>query len=116
MAEVLEHGGRHYAVQFHYALPDDAWCVELSEARPTPKPRSEIAQAPALPGPALIVAMVPDENPTAEPTIHIRTSNEPVIPYVVMRWFMEQVANEVERTRAAMQVAHAETTAHTSPA
>lgn len=31
--EEREHSGRRYAVQFTYALPDDAWCVELSEAR-----------------------------------------------------------------------------------
>ncbi|MFE1285889.1 hypothetical protein [Streptomyces sp. NPDC058751] len=35
-AELREHAGRHYAVQFHYALPDDAWAVELSEAVPAP--------------------------------------------------------------------------------
>ncbi|MFD8888877.1 hypothetical protein ACFV0H_41585, partial [Streptomyces erythrochromogenes] len=28
--------GRYYAIQFHYALPDDAWAVELSEAVPAP--------------------------------------------------------------------------------
>ncbi|GGW16592.1 hypothetical protein GCM10018980_20050 [Streptomyces capoamus] len=35
-AELREHAGRHYAIQFHYALPDDAWAVELSEAVPAP--------------------------------------------------------------------------------
>ncbi|MEU3296048.1 hypothetical protein ABZ722_27275 [Streptomyces longwoodensis] len=29
--EVKGHAGRHYAVLFHYALPDDAWAVELKE-------------------------------------------------------------------------------------
>ena len=32
MPEFRVHNDCHYAIQFHYALPDDAWCVELSEA------------------------------------------------------------------------------------
>ncbi|MFI0740913.1 hypothetical protein ACH4PU_22925 [Streptomyces sp. NPDC021100] len=36
MSQLRVHAGRHYAIQYHYALPDDAWCVELSEAVPVP--------------------------------------------------------------------------------
>lgn len=45
MPELLVHTGRHYAIQFHYALPDDAWCVELSEAVPAPAAWAEIPNA-----------------------------------------------------------------------
>ncbi|WP_436842705.1 hypothetical protein [Streptomyces flaveolus] len=49
--ELRIHGGRHYAARFPYALPDDAWCVELSEAVPAPAARREIPDAAAhLPG------------------------------------------------------------------
>ncbi len=115
VAELREHGGRHYAVQFHYALPDDAWRVELSEALPAPVSWSKIPDAPAhLPGPPFVVAVVPHEDPSAEPTVHIHGQGEHVIPYEVMRWFMEKVAEEVERCRMAMQATDAEATAESS--
>ncbi|MFJ3966138.1 hypothetical protein [Streptomyces sp. NPDC090036] len=50
------------------------------------------------------MAVVPDENPLAEPTIHIHSHDEHVIPYEIMRWFMDHVADQVERCRGAMQV------------
>ncbi|MFJ1755174.1 hypothetical protein [Kitasatospora sp. NPDC088134] len=103
MPELREHAGRHYAVQFHYALPDDAWCVELSEAVPAPAAGSEIPNAVThLPGAAFVVAVIPDEDPDLEPSVHIHSHDEHVIPYEIVRWFMEQVAEQVERCRAAL--------------
>ena len=100
-AELREHAGRHYAVQFHYALPDDAWCVELSEAVPAPAAWAEIADAQShLPGAAFLVAVVPDEDPALEPTVRIHSPDDHVVPYEVMRWFMEQVADQVAACRA----------------
>jgi hypothetical protein len=102
-AELLEHSGHRYAVQFCYALPFDAWCVELSEAVPAPTSWAEIPGARAfLPGPACLVAVVPDEDPDLEATVHIDRHDVRVIPYKVMRWFMDKVADEAERCRAAM--------------
>lgn len=101
--ESREHAGRRYAVQFTYALPDDAWCVELSEAVPAPASWADIPGAEThLPGPAFMVAVVPDEDPEREPTVHIHSSDEHVVPFEVMHWFMEKVAEEVERCRAAL--------------
>ncbi|MFG3498778.1 hypothetical protein [Streptomyces sp. NPDC047928] len=104
--DLREHAGRHYAVLFHYALPDDAWAVELSEARPVPGTGAENPDAVVthLPGAALLVALVPDEDPDVEPTVRIESHNEDVIPYEIMRWFMEQVADQVERCRTAFEL------------
>ncbi|MFB7654936.1 MULTISPECIES: hypothetical protein [unclassified Streptomyces] len=100
MPELRVHAGRHYAVQFHYALPDDAWCVELSEAVPAPATRAEIPHAEAhLPGVAFPVAVIPD----LEPTVHIHSHDEHVIPYEITHWFMEHVAEQVERCRIAFE-------------
>ncbi|WP_406156328.1 hypothetical protein OG298_01495 [Streptomyces sp. NBC_01005] len=104
MPELRVHAGRHYAVQFHYALPDDAWCVELSEAVPAPAAWAEIPNAEThLPGAAFMVVVIPDEDPSLEPAVHIHSHDEQVIPYEIMRWFMEQVAEQVERCRLAFE-------------
>src|SRR5690242_6593335 len=104
MPELRVCAGRHFAVQFHYALTDDAWCVELSEAVPAPNSVSETPNAEThLPGAAFLVAMIPDEDPDLEPTVHIHSHDERVIPYEIMRWFMEQVAEQVERCRIAFE-------------
>ncbi|MEU0913228.1 hypothetical protein [Streptomyces althioticus] len=104
MPELRVHGGRHYAVQFHYALPDDAWCVELSEAVRAPAAWAEIHHAEThVPGVPLLVAVIPDEDPDLEPTVHIHSHDEHVIPYEIMRWFMEHVAEQVERCRIAFE-------------
>ncbi|MFE4830162.1 hypothetical protein [Streptomyces sp. NPDC056672] len=101
-AELREHAGRHYAIRFHYALPDDAWAVELSEAVPAPATWAEIPNAAShLPGPAFLAAFIPDEDPDLEPTVHIHSHDEHVIPYEIMVWFMEQVTDQVQRCRAA---------------
>ncbi|MFE5398683.1 hypothetical protein ACFQ9U_29515 [Streptomyces sp. NPDC056568] len=100
--ELHEHLGRHYAVLFHYALPDDAWAVELSEAVPTAaeSPDSAVTHSP---GPAFLVALVPDEDPNLQPTVRMWSPDERVVPYEVMRWFMRQVADQVERCRIAFE-------------
>ncbi|MEI5527953.1 hypothetical protein WB401_35695 [Streptomyces brasiliscabiei] len=104
MPKLRVRGGRHYAVQFHYALPDDAWCVELSEAVPAPAAWADIPHAEThVPGAAFQVAVVPDEDPDLEPTVHIHSHDEHVIPYEIMRWFMEHVAEQVERCRIAFK-------------
>lgn len=104
MRELRVHAGRHYAVQFHYALQDDAWCVELSEALPAPVAWAEVPHAEShLPGPAFMVAVIPDEDPNLEPAVHIRSHDERVIPYEITRWFMEHVAERVERCRLAFE-------------
>lgn len=104
MPELREHAGRHYAVQFHYALPDDSWAIELSEAVPAPDAWAELADSPRyLPGPAFLVALVPDEDPSLEPTVHIRAQDERAVPYQVVAWFMQKVAEEVEHARAGFR-------------
>ncbi|MFF4059318.1 hypothetical protein ACFYZ8_21595 [Streptomyces sp. NPDC001668] len=99
---------RHYAIQFHYALPDNAWAVELSEAVLAPAAWAENPNAERhLPGAAFLVAFVPDEDPDLEPTVHVHVHvhvhDEHVTLYEIMRWFMEQVAGQVERCRTAFE-------------
>ncbi len=103
--ELREHAGRHYAVLYHYALPDDAWAVELSEARPAPAKEAENSNTAVthFPGSAFMVALVPDEDPNLEPTVRVYAPDEHVVPYEIMRWFMEQVADQVERCRIAFR-------------
>lgn len=51
-----------------------------------------------------LVEVIPDENPGLEPTVHIHSHDEHVIPYEIMRWFMEHVAEQVERCRIVTSV------------
>ncbi|MEW2384472.1 hypothetical protein AB0873_20605 [Micromonospora sp. NPDC047707] len=90
MAEEFEHAGVPYSVQFAYDM--DAWCMELSEANAVTR----------LPGPAFLVAVVPDEDMAPEPTIHVGSTGERDIPYEVMRWFMAKVAEQVEQRGAGL--------------
>ncbi|MFD5233880.1 hypothetical protein ACFWJ5_36190 [Streptomyces qaidamensis] len=102
--ERREHAGHHYAIQFHYALPDDAWAVELSEAVPAPATWTENPSGEMhLPGAAFLVAFVPDEDPNLEPTVHIHSHDGLVVPYEITRWSMEQVADQAERCRIGFQ-------------
>ncbi|GAB2629625.1 hypothetical protein GCM10027168_71620 [Streptomyces capparidis] len=101
MAELREHAGIHYAIQYHYALPDDSWCLELSEAVPAPAGGAPGTSS-HLPGRAFLAAFVPDEDPAPEPTVHIHSHDEHVVPYEIMRWFMTRVTAEVDRNRAAL--------------
>ncbi|KOX25117.1 MULTISPECIES: hypothetical protein [unclassified Streptomyces] len=106
--QLTEHAGRHYAVLFHYALPDDAWAVELSEAVPTAAEGTEGTENPDavvthLPGPAFLVTHVPDEDPNPQPTVRVWSPAERLAPYEVMRWYMEQVADRARRCRIAFE-------------
>ncbi|GAB3209042.1 hypothetical protein GCM10027294_21840 [Marinactinospora endophytica] len=101
--ELREHEGRHYAVLFHYASPEDAWAVELSEAVPAPATGAEEPAVAHVPGPAFLVALVADEDPDLEPAVRVHSPAERVVPYEIMRWFMEQVADQVERCRIALE-------------
>ena len=101
MSELREHDGRTFAVQLHYSVPDASWCVELSEAEPAPASWEQISGAAShVPGPALVVAMVPDEDLSVEPTVWFARGEEHGIPYEMMCWFMENAAQEVERCRS----------------
>lgn len=44
-----------------------------------------------------------NEDPSLEPTVHIHSQDEHVIPYAITSWFMEQVAEQVERCRLAFE-------------
>jgi hypothetical protein len=105
MPELRVHAGRHYAVQFFYAVPDDGWCVELSEAVPAPASWAPDTET-HLPGDMLMAAVVPDEDPSLDPTVHVRTDQS--IPYEIMRWFMDHVTDQVEYCRQGFEQAAAE--------
>jgi hypothetical protein len=108
MPELYESGGVLYAVQSTYALPDSAWCFELSEAAPAPASWADIPGAVShLPGPAFFVAVVPDEDPSTIPTVHVR-GGEHAVPYEVIAWFLGKVAVEVERARQGFTALRAE--------
>ena len=98
-----EHAGTRYALQYTYAVPDDAWYVELSVAVAAPASWADIPNAAThLPGPAFLTAVVPDEDAAREPTICLDPRSEQVVPYEVMRWFMERVTEEVQRSWAGL--------------
>ena len=44
-------------------------------------------------------------DPALEPTIHIHGSDHPEVPYEIMAWFMQNVADEVTRARAGFLAA-----------
>ncbi|MFC8717636.1 hypothetical protein [Kitasatospora sp. NPDC057198] len=87
---MITHPGRGYAVTTMYSVPDDAWYLELTLVRGQ---RS------------VVIAVVPDEDPAREPTVCFDPRGEHLdIPYEVMRWFMELVADEVRTSRAWMRL------------
>lgn len=101
-AKVLLHADVQYTVQATYSVPDEAWYLELSETEPAPPAWADLPGAvDHLPGPSILVAVVPDEDPTREPSVAFG-GGEQVVPYPVMCWFMEHLAEEVERCRPAM--------------
>ncbi|MFF3325749.1 hypothetical protein [Streptomyces sp. NPDC002889] len=101
--EEREHGGRWYAVQFTYALPDDAWRVELSEMVPVPEWGADAR----IPGQDFMAALVPDEDPSREPEVHVHSPDGRAVPYEIVCWFMDHVADEVARCRTALEQAAA---------
>ena len=100
--DLLEHAGVTYAVLTFYALPDDAWYVELSESVPAPPAWAAAPQAAArVPGRTLLLAVVPDEDPAREPSVEL-VGEEHTIPYEVLRWYLSFVDREVESARKAL--------------
>jgi hypothetical protein len=102
------HAGRLYSISAGYLGDEDAWMLELSEAKPAPASWSTIPGAGThLPGDTFLTAMVPDEDPKREPTLHLYAPEGHEVPYEIMLWFMENVAAEVARCRAEMEQMHA---------
>lgn len=99
MPGLKEHDGQVFAVQYCYSVPDSAWHIDLSEVEPVPEPWATASSVASLPGPSFILAVVPDEDPSAQPVIHLYSGVDRAIPYEVMQWFMEKVAEEVESHR-----------------
>ncbi|CAM5463669.1 hypothetical protein GCM10010329_32230 [Streptomyces spiroverticillatus] len=81
----LPHADGDYAITVLYSVPDDAWYLELDRVADQR---------------TVALAIVPDEDPAREPTVCFDPGAGHVhVPYEVMRWFMEQVAEEVRTSR-----------------
>ncbi|MGW2631184.1 hypothetical protein ACWC2K_17835 [Streptomyces chattanoogensis] len=84
------HPNGDYAITTMYSVPDDAWYLELdlvAEQR------------------NLVTAIVPDEDPAREPTACFNPHGRHLdVPYEVMRWFMDQVEEEIRTSRAWMRL------------
>ncbi|MGW5641067.1 hypothetical protein [Streptomyces sp. NPDC003832] len=87
---MVTHPSRDYAITAMYSVPDDAWYLELDLLREHR---------------ALVTAVVPDEDPRREPTVCFDPQGRHLdIPYEVLRWFMDQVADEIRTARAWMRL------------
>ncbi|WUT32793.1 hypothetical protein OG392_04820 [Streptomyces sp. NBC_00691] len=87
---VFRHPDGDYAITVTYAVPDDAWYLELNLVA---------AQR------NLVTAIIPDEDPAREPTVCFHPGAEHTeVPYEVMRWFTQQVDEEIRSSRAWMQL------------
>ncbi|MFE7774687.1 hypothetical protein ACFU5O_12410 [Streptomyces sp. NPDC057445] len=85
---LIKHDAGAYALQILYSVPDDAWYLELDDAAK---------------GTTLMTAIVPDEEPGREPTVCFNAdAGHRDVPYEVMRWFMDQVAEEIRNSRGWM--------------
>ncbi|MFE5941851.1 hypothetical protein [Streptomyces sp. NPDC056480] len=85
---VFRHPGGDYAITTMYSVPDDAWYLDLVNGQRT-----------------LVTAIVPDEDPAREPTVCCNpNAGHTDVPYEVMRWFMDQVDEEIRSSRAWMQL------------
>ncbi|MFF7457159.1 hypothetical protein [Kitasatospora sp. NPDC008115] len=79
-----------YAITTMYFVPGDAWHVELDLVR---EQRT------------VVIAVVPDEDPAREPTVCFDSRGRyPDIPFGVMRWFMDQVEEQIRTSRAWMRL------------
>ncbi|MEV6393170.1 hypothetical protein AB0M39_00010 [Streptomyces sp. NPDC051907] len=87
---LISHETRDYAILLMYAVPDDAWYVELYEgAKET----------------MLALAIVPDEDPEREPTVSFyEPAGRRAVPYDVIRWFMDHVDAEIRSSRGWMEL------------
>ncbi|WP_405874256.1 hypothetical protein OHB11_37615 [Streptomyces zaomyceticus] len=87
-AMVFRHPDGDYAITAMYSVPDEAWYLELDLVAGQRK---------------LVTAIVPDEDPAREPTLCFNPhAGHADIPYEVMRWFMDQVDQEIRTSRAWM--------------
>ncbi|MFF9014581.1 hypothetical protein ACF09C_16635 [Streptomyces sp. NPDC014870] len=85
---LIDHPSGDYALQIMYALPDDAWYLELDRVAD---------------GSTLLIGIVPDEDPDREPTVCVTPpSGHHHVPYEVMRWFMEHLDREIATSRGWM--------------
>ncbi|MEV0374661.1 hypothetical protein AB0I10_33575 [Streptomyces sp. NPDC050636] len=84
------HPNGDYAITTMYSVPDDAWYLELDLVAEQKN---------------LVTAIVPDEDPAREPTVCFNPHGRHLdVPYEVMRWFMDQVEEEVRTSRAWMRL------------
>ncbi|MFI8520533.1 hypothetical protein ACIGEZ_22285 [Streptomyces sp. NPDC085481] len=85
------HDGSDYRLTILYAVPDDAWYVELDDMTDG--------------GRTLVTAIVPDEDPAREPTVCFDPqTGHRHIPYAVMRWFLDHVEQEIRTSRSWMEL------------
>ncbi|MFF2624804.1 hypothetical protein ACFVUN_03415 [Kitasatospora griseola] len=80
-----------FAVTAIYALPEDAWYLELDH----------------LPsgGATVLLGIVPDEDPDREPSVCAGGADPHIdIPVPVLRWFLELVDEQIADSRAWMQL------------
>ncbi|WP_310724770.1 hypothetical protein [Streptomyces sp. N2A] len=86
----VPHPNGEYAITTMYSVPDDAWYLELDLVA---RQRN------------LVTAIVPDEDPAREPTVCFNPRGEHLdVPYGVMRWFMDQVEEEIRNSRDWMRL------------
>ncbi|MER5601910.1 hypothetical protein [Streptomyces sp. NPDC002265] len=87
---MVTHPSRDYAITAMYSVPDDAWYLELDLVREQR---------------AVVTAVIPDEDPAREPTVCFDPRGRHLdIPYEIMSWFMDQVADEIRTSRAWMRL------------
>jgi hypothetical protein len=91
----------------------NVWCLELSEAVPAPASWASLPEPVThTPGRNLVIAVIPCEDPTTEPTVDFLRSAEDVsIPFEIMRWFLDLVAQDMQHSRAVFKVSGSETSA-----
>ncbi|MEU0003417.1 hypothetical protein ABZ079_03670 [Streptomyces sp. NPDC006314] len=86
----LPHPDGVFSITTMYSVPDDAWYLELDLVAGQRR---------------LVTAIVPDEDPAREPTVCFDPPAEHLdVPYKVMRWFMEQVEEEIRTSRGWMRL------------
>ncbi|EFL12844.1 hypothetical protein [Streptomyces sp. C] len=82
------HPDGDHAVSAMYSVADDAWYLELQRAAGQEH---------------LATAIVPDEDPAREPTVHFHPGGGRTdVPYEVMRWFMDHVDERIRLFRGWM--------------
>ncbi|MFJ9691734.1 hypothetical protein [Kitasatospora sp. NPDC101183] len=82
--------GGEYAITSLYSPSEDAYVLELNRVADQR---------------FVAAAVVPDEDPAKEPYLSFDPREPEVrLPYEVMRWFMDQVAEEVEFARGWMRL------------